>query len=117
MRPRWIQAGLTLIDSIKSLLEILMDYRTIPNDVENKDKKMNCINNLLNFYETVDLKQMYIKYVYKLHDLHVSSGNYSEAGFALLLHAEMLDFMKEYETKEQLYLQVIKYFDEGKVWR
>ncbi|CAG7834015.1 unnamed protein product [Allacma fusca] len=116
LSPSWSAAGHQLIGSIKSLLEILIDYRNIPNDAENKGKKMNCINNLLTFYKNVNLQQMYVKYVYKLNDLHVNAENYVEAGFTLLLHGDMIDFKHEYEVKEQIHLQVIKYFDQGKLW-
>ena len=71
---------------------------------------MSCTVNLLNFYgSSGDSKQrrqeMYLRYVYKLHDLHIppnsasSNGvnfnshiNYTEAGFTLKLHADLLDW-------------------------
>ena len=72
----------------------------------NLDKRMSCTVNLLNFYGSAgDSKQrrqeMYLRYVYKLHDLHVpqngnngatsnSQINYTEAGFTLKLHADLL---------------------------
>ena len=83
----------------------------------NLDKRMSCTVNLLNFYgSSGDSKQrrqeMYLRYVYKLHDLHVSSQNhasvnhhsngpsnssqqqinYTEAGFTLKLHADILEW-------------------------
>ena len=74
----------------------------------NLDKRMSCTVNLLNFYGSAgDSKQrrqeMYLRYVYKLHDLHVpqngnngatsnSQINYTEAGFTLKLHADLLDW-------------------------
>jgi dedicator of cytokinesis protein 3 len=72
---------------------------------------------------------MYLRYIYKLHDLHLSAENYAEAGFTLLLHTEMLCWsgdnlppdnnypaQTEMERKEAIYLKVIKYFDQGKIW-
>ena len=82
----------------------------------NLDKRMSCTVNLLNFYgSSGDSKQrrqeMYLRYVYKLHDLHIFSSNsgsannnnnngsslsshinYTEAGFTLKLHADLLEW-------------------------
>ena len=71
---------------------------------------------------------MYIRYIYKLHDLHRACKNYTEAGFTLLLHADTLqwdhhelhaDFgfpaQYEWQRKEQLYKTIIDYFNTGKV--
>jgi len=71
---------------------------------------------------------MYLRYIYKLHDLHLSAENFTEAGFTLLLHAEKLNWsfeklpiegnypaQSEMERKEDLYLRILKYFDQGKV--
>ncbi len=33
---------------------------------------------------------MYLRYIYKLHDLHLSADNYTEAALTLLLHAGQL---------------------------
>lgn len=64
------------------------------------DRKMSCTVNLLDFYgSTKESKhrrqEMYLRYVYKLHDLHVQNTptpNYTEAGFTLKLHADLLDW-------------------------
>ncbi len=69
-----------------------------------------------------------MRYIYKLRDLHLACENLTEAGFTLLLHAELLDWdshvlpidlgypaQPEWQRKEQLYLKIIDYFDRGKV--
>lgn len=39
-----------------------------------------------NFYKNeIDRKEMYLRYVYKLHDLHIASDNFVEAGCTLLV--------------------------------
>lgn len=92
----------------------------------------NCDNNV-NSREEKRLEQ-YLRYVYKLHDLHLSTENYTEAGFSLLLHGQLLSWdrekmlpeatepggvtfprQREAERKENIYLRVLKYFDQGKV--
>lgn len=72
---------------------------------------------------------MYLRYIYKLHALHVPADNYTEAGFTLKLYADSLNWTNtpivkdpvappgqmEWQRKEELYQQIIKYFDKGKV--
>lgn len=71
---------------------------------------------------------MYTRYIYKLHDLHLPAGNYTEAGFTLKLHASQLVWSSrvlhadllypahtEMTRKEYIYHKIIDYFDKGKV--
>jgi len=72
---------------------------------------------------------MYLRYIYKLHDLHFPAENFTEAGFTLKLYADQLSWSDEPLTgdpqcpsgatesqrKQQLYLKIIDYFDKGKV--
>lgn len=71
---------------------------------------------------------MYLRYIYKLHDLHLSADNYTEAGFTMMLYADQLSWnsnaliadsnyagYKEREVKEKLYHLIISHFDKGKV--
>jgi dedicator of cytokinesis protein 3 len=66
----------------------------------------------------------YSRYIYKLHDLHLSAENYTEAGFTLKLYSDNLSWDKEtltfapgdslgqqagvpeWQRKEQLYHEV-----------
>ena len=71
---------------------------------------------------------MYTRYIYKLHDLHIPAGNFTEAGFTLKLHASQLSWstrvlhsdirykmQTEMSRKELIYHKIIDYFDKGKV--
>ncbi|KAM3924321.1 dedicator of cytokinesis protein 5 [Leptodactylus fuscus] len=117
---------------VSSLLENLLDYRTIAND-ESEENRMSCTVNLLNFYKEKKREDIYIRYVYKLRDLHLSKENYTEAAYTLLLHAELLQWSEkpcaphllqrdsytvytQQELKERLYLEIISFFDKGKMW-
>lgn len=76
---------------------------------------------------------MYIRYLYKLCDLHLECENYVEAAFTLKLHAKLLRWSDEQlsqllksdkypncethrELKESLYYDILDYFDKGKLW-
>uniref|UniRef100_A0A672IMA8 Dedicator of cytokinesis 1 n=1 Tax=Salarias fasciatus TaxID=181472 RepID=A0A672IMA8_SALFA len=124
--------GETFVTLVVRLLERLLDYRTIMHD-ENKENRMSCTVNVLNFYKEIDREEMYIRYLYKLCDLHKECDNYTEAAYTLLLHAKLLKWSDEpcaahltqrdgYQAstqgqlKDQLYQQIINYFDKGKMW-
>ncbi|XP_048459890.1 dedicator of cytokinesis protein 2-like [Rhincodon typus] len=117
---------------VKGLLEKLLDYRSVMSD-ESKGNRMSCTVNLLNFYKEINREEMYIRYLYKLRDLHLDCENYTEAAYTLLLHAKLLkwsdeqctshvmprdfhDSQTQRQLKENLYKTIINYFDKGKMW-
>ncbi|GCC17719.1 hypothetical protein chiPu_0017657, partial [Chiloscyllium punctatum] len=117
---------------VKGLLEKLLDYRSVISD-ESKRNRMSCTVNLLNFYKDINREEMYIRYLYKLRDLHLDCENYTEAAYTLLLHAKLLkwsdeqctshvmprdfhDSQTQRQLKENLYKTIIDYFDKGKMW-
>ncbi|XP_068154340.1 dedicator of cytokinesis protein 3 isoform X1 [Drosophila tropicalis] len=129
--PNWKDAGIAFIASVTRLLERLLDYRSVMQGEENRDKRMTCTVNLLNFYKNeINRKEMYLRYIYKLHNLHLQAENYTEAGYTLKLYASMLSWDREtqsfapfdnsgqpeWQRKERLYHEILKYFDKGKCW-
>lgn len=60
--PIWRDAGATFISSVTRLLERLLDYRSVMQGDENRDKRMSCTVNLLNFYKNeINRKEMYLR--------------------------------------------------------
>lgn len=45
---------------------------------------------LQNFYREIDKEELYIRYIYRLAELHERDQSYTESGFTLLLHAKGL---------------------------
>uniref|UniRef100_A0A8C3SAT2 Dedicator of cytokinesis 1 n=1 Tax=Chelydra serpentina TaxID=8475 RepID=A0A8C3SAT2_CHESE len=101
--------GETFVKLVVRLMERLLDYRTIMHD-ENKENRMSCTVNVL-----------------------VKCDNYTEAAYTLLLHAKLLKWSEEAcaahltqrdgyqattqgQLKDQLYQEIIHYFDKGKMW-
>uniref|UniRef100_A0A674NSZ3 Dedicator of cytokinesis 2 n=1 Tax=Takifugu rubripes TaxID=31033 RepID=A0A674NSZ3_TAKRU len=74
---------------VKGLLIRLLDYRTVMSD-DSRNNRMSCTVNLLNFYKDINREAMYIRYLYKLRDLHLEGENYTEAAYTLLLHSRLL---------------------------
>uniref|UniRef100_A0A8C1NL32 Dedicator of cytokinesis 5 n=1 Tax=Cyprinus carpio TaxID=7962 RepID=A0A8C1NL32_CYPCA len=90
-RHRYLsQSGEALAFLLSSLLENLLAYRTITHD-ESPELRMSCTVNVLNFYKEKKREDIYIRYLYKLRDLHLDRENYTEAAYTLLLHAELLE--------------------------
>lgn len=72
---------------------------------------------------------MYIRYIYKLCDLHLSAENFTEAAFTLKLDADLLNWgnrslhanlrypaQREWQRREMIIQKIIEYFDKGKCW-
>ncbi|KAG5840634.1 hypothetical protein ANANG_G00190820 [Anguilla anguilla] len=115
-----------------SLLENLLAYRTITLD-ESPEHRMSCTVNVLNFYKEKKREDIYIRYLYKLRDLHLDCENYTEAAYTLLLHAELLEWSDkpcaphliprdgshiwtQQELKMRLFQEIMCYLDKGKMW-
>ncbi|XP_060079192.1 dedicator of cytokinesis protein 4-like [Ylistrum balloti] len=128
--PTLQENGSQFILSVTSLLERLLDYRNVYDGEENSDRRMQSTFNILNFYkDNSNRQEMYMRYIKKLYDLHLSAKNYVEAGLTLQLYAKLLNWtddikqgemgyhpQPEWERKEGMYQKVIECFDKGKVW-
>uniref|UniRef100_A0A671Y9G3 Dedicator of cytokinesis 4b n=1 Tax=Sparus aurata TaxID=8175 RepID=A0A671Y9G3_SPAAU len=103
-RETWRESGISLIATVTRLMERLLDYSLL-------------------------VKEMYIRYIHKLYDLHLKAQNYTEASYTLLLYDELLEWsdrplreflnypmQSEWQRKEYLHLTIVQNFDRGKCW-
>ncbi|CAH0555295.1 unnamed protein product [Brassicogethes aeneus] len=126
------EEGIKFVEIVTKLMENLLEYRNIVGD-ENKENTMSCTVNLLDFYAEINKREMYIKYLNKLYELHLDCDNYTEAAFTLIEHTKLLDWSYEKlstllsnskydqckthrELKETLYYIIIDNFNRGKMW-
>ncbi|KAL0128381.1 hypothetical protein PUN28_003578 [Cardiocondyla obscurior] len=126
------EQGLRFVDTIARLMERLLQYRDIIH-AESQEHRMLCTVNLLEFYSEINRKEMYIRYVNKLCELHLECDNYTEAAYSLKLHSQLLAWSDQplspllishryplcqthRELKEALYNDIIDYFDKGRMW-
>ncbi|XP_077488994.1 dedicator of cytokinesis spg isoform X2 [Amblyomma americanum] len=117
--PVWRESGIRFIHAVGRQLDRLLDYRSVLEGAENRDKRMSCTVNLLCFYrEEAGRQEMFVRYVHKLCELHLPAEHFAEAAFALRLHADLLPWEDSGRgrLKEQLYLRMLHYFDRGKCW-
>ncbi|CAO4375021.1 unnamed protein product [Caenorhabditis nigoni] len=89
--------GEELIERIDRLLTALIEYHEVASKslVECADSLMSRTVQLMRYYNQYSHEELYVKYIYKLYDLHVSYGNKIEAAKTLLRHATMLTFEDE----------------------
>ncbi|KAL8560337.1 hypothetical protein ACOMHN_006068 [Nucella lapillus] len=131
--PKGLQdQGKAFVEVVWKLLERLLVYRRIIQD-EIKEHRMSCIVNLLDFYHDINRQEMYIRYLHKLSELHLGCDNYTEAAYTLMLYAKLLQWSDENlppmlqtskypeawshrDLKEQLYYEIISYFEKGEMW-
>ncbi|CAG5118885.1 unnamed protein product, partial [Candidula unifasciata] len=126
--PELQEEGKRFVFSVTDLLERLLDYREIMDREEQRDTKMHCTFNILNFYKD-SRRDMYIRYISRLYELHYSASNFVEAGLTLRLYAQLLSWSKvmqpeemsyplqtEAERKEELFTRIMDCFDRGKAW-
>eukprot|EP00002_Diphylleia_rotans_P033952 TRINITY_DN726_c0_g1_i1.p1 TRINITY_DN726_c0_g1~~TRINITY_DN726_c0_g1_i1.p1 ORF type:complete len:1627 (-),score=400.74 TRINITY_DN726_c0_g1_i1:247-5127(-) len=119
----------SFLNDIRQLLDLMSALRSYPMDLVYEDERTLAILKLMTYLKQTERHESYKKYVHMLRDLHVHNGNFSEAGFTLMLHGELLDWSEEtvpaigeYDSesnasrKERVYLQAIEYFDKGKLW-
>ncbi|EDV22941.1 uncharacterized protein TRIADDRAFT_58664 [Trichoplax adhaerens] len=95
------------VQTITLLIEKLLDYHTVHNTYESLHSRLHCTVNLLNFYKDIQKDEMYVRYVYKLRDLHLEAKSYIEAGYTLLLHAELLKVIRTKPFLNNKILEII----------
>lgn len=126
--PELQDEGKRFVFSVTDLLERLLDYRDIMDREEQRDTKMHCTFNILNFYKD-SRRDMYIRYISRLYELHYTASNFVEAGLTLKLYAQLLSWSQtklpqemtypsetEAQRKEQLFTRIMDCFDKGKAW-
>ena len=116
------------LDSINHFLELLLSIRNLPESEEWQDDRVIGTLRLMAFIEKRH-RVIFIRYVHRLVDFHVASGQLTEAGLTLKLHADLysfdpttiapavaeLDFPEqtEFNRKELLYLRMLEYLGRG----
>ncbi|KAF2639154.1 hypothetical protein P280DRAFT_402803 [Massarina eburnea CBS 473.64] len=87
---------------------------------------------LMEFLKDMQKEDIYIRYVHQLVELQADVSNFTEAGLALRLHAELYEWdpttfvdpladpsfpaQTSFERKEQIYFQMIDYYETGQSW-
>jgi dedicator of cytokinesis protein 3 len=119
-----------LVSTIAELLDLLGAVHTTEGSGE-AFQIMDTLH-LMEFLKDMQKEDIFIRYVHQLAKLQADARNYTEAGLALRLHADLYDWdpstivenlrdpyfpsQTAFERKEQLYFQMIKYYEDGQSW-
>lgn len=120
----------SLIATVDELLDLLAAVHS-PEASGEAFYIMNTLH-LMDFLKDIQKEDIYIRYVHQLAGLQASARHFTEAGLALRLHADLYEWdpalsvtalqepefpaQTSFDRKEQLYFQMIKYFEEGQSW-
>ncbi|KRZ33731.1 Dedicator of cytokinesis protein 1 [Trichinella pseudospiralis] len=121
--------GIRFTKTVEHLMFRLLEFRNVRLHHNNVNNCMSCTN----FYYEIGHTELYIRYLYKLYELHMQRDNFVEAGLTMALHAECLkwcdssvhallahslfpDCVLQRELKEKLFLKMIDLFDRGELW-
>ena len=125
--PMW-QAIKDVISTIDELLELLVAVHSP--DITESLRIMNTLQ-LMNFLKDMQKEEIFIRYVHQLAEVQARLQNKTEAALALRLHADLYTWestnvklltdpafpeQSSFDRKEQLYFNMIKYFEEGEAW-
>jgi len=112
-----------------SLVLLLASLRDLPRGAEYDEERAYALTQLMTYLRQTQHADAYLKYAYKLSKMYEEAGQYTEAAYAVLLHADMLDWserllpemltspaMPSSKRKQQLLNQAIALFDKGKAW-
>lgn len=87
---------------------------------------------LMDFLRDMNKEEIFIRYVHQLATVQAESRNFTEAGLALRLHADLYEWnpskilpplsdpefpaQTAFERKERIYFDMIKHFEDGEAW-
>ncbi|KAF7559219.1 hypothetical protein G7046_g4943 [Stylonectria norvegica] len=119
-----------LISTIDEFLDLLVAVHSS----DGSGEATHLINRLrlMEFLRDMQKEEIFVRYVHQLANLQAESKNHAEAGLALRLHADLYEWdptsqtpalpdpefpaQTQFERKERIYFDMIKYFEEGESW-
>ena len=90
--PSLYTKGMEYLEDMGDLLELMLEFRTIPRRIEYEDDLTTATIRLMSYLQNTERKESYTKFIEILAQVHVQSGNFVEAGNATVMHAESLDW-------------------------
>lgn len=129
------QPGDGLWDAVRSLVSVVDELLDLLGAVHSPDQTessriMHTLQ-LMEFLKGMRKEDMFVSYVHQLAAVQAQLHNPTEAGLALQLHADLYKWDKtvvekladppfpeqsSFERKEQLYFEMIKFYEEGMTW-
>jgi dedicator of cytokinesis protein 3 len=119
-----------LVTTIDEFLDLLVAVHST--DVTGEASHlMHCLR-LMDFLRDMQKEEIFVRYVHQLAKLQSDARNFTEAGLALHLHADLYEWdptkllpasvdpdfpaQSQFDRKERIYFDMIKYFEDGEAW-
>lgn len=124
----------TAVKNLITTIDELLDLLVAVHSTEATGEVFHIMDtlHLMEFLKDMQKEDMYIRYVHQLVKLQVDAQNFTEAGLALRLHAELYEWdpativdplidpalpaQSSFDRKEQLYFQMIDHYENGQSW-
>lgn len=132
VRGEYYQLVEDAISSLSTFLDLLLQIRSLPQDDEYKDERINATLKLMHFIQMIEREVTYTKYVHQMVHLQLESHNFIEAALTLKLHADLLEWdpygelsaiselnfpaQTTFARKEKIYYKMLDYLERGKAW-
>ncbi|CCU82940.1 dedicator of cytokinesis domain-containing protein [Blumeria hordei DH14] len=119
-----------LITNISEFLDLLV--AVYGSDITGEATHMINALRLMEFLRDMRKDEILIRYIHQLSQLNLKSGNITEAGLSLRLHADLYDWnptlilpaledpefpaQSQFDRKERIYFDMIKFLEDGGAW-
>lgn len=122
------------IRDLMATIDEFLDLLVAVHSGDGSGEASNLINRLrlMEFLRDMQKEEIFVRYVHQLADLQAGQRNFTEAGLALRLHADLYEWdpvknttalsdpeypsQSQFERKERIYFDMIKYFEDGEAW-
>lgn len=122
------------VKELVSALDEFLNLLVAVYSTDGSDEASNIINRLrlMEFLRDLQKEEIFIRYVHQLVSFQAETGNHTEAGLALRLHADLYEWdptrhtlalaepqlpsQTQFERKERIYFDMIKHFEDGESW-
>jgi hypothetical protein len=122
------------VKNLVATIDELLDLLVAVHSTEGSGEAFHIMDtlHLMDFLKDMQKEDIFIRYVHQLAQIQSDARNFTEAGLALRLHADLYEWdpsnvvenLKEpyfatqtaFERKEQLYFQMIKFYEDGQSW-
>lgn len=122
------------IRDLMATVDEFLDLLVAVHSGDGSGEASNLINRLrlMEFLRDMQKEEIFVRYVHQLAELQAGARNFTEAGLALRLHADLYDWdpvksipalhdpeypaQSQFERKERIYFDMIKYFEDGEAW-
>ncbi|KAK7747921.1 Deoxycytidine kinase 1 [Cytospora paraplurivora] len=122
------------VRDLMATVDEFLDLLVAVHSGDGSGEASNLINRLrlMEFLRDMQKEDIFVRYVHQLANLQAGARNFTEAGLALRLHADLYDWdpiktcraladpeypaQSYFERKERIYFDMIKFFEDGEAW-